>query len=49
MCVSVGAPGAFLDEGRRRILYFGVVAIFMLFDPLIKSRKNINISTSTSL
>ena len=49
VCVCVGAPGAVLDKGRRRILYFGVVAIFMLFDPVIKSRKNINIGTSTSL
>ena len=53
MCIVcvVGAPwpGAVLDKGRRRILYFGVVAIVVLFDRLIKSRKNINISPSTSL
>ena len=48
MCVCVVAPGAVLDKGRRRILYFGVVAIVVLFDPVIKSRKNINISPSTS-
>ena len=48
MCGFVGALGVVLDKGRRRILYFGVVAIVVLFDRLIKRRKNINISPSTS-
>ena len=49
MCVFVGALGVVLDKGRRRILYmyFGVVAIVVLFDRLIKRRKNINISPSS--
>ena len=49
MCGFVGALGVVLDEGLRRILYFGVVAIVVLFDRLIKSRKSINISPNTSL
>ena len=48
-CGFVGALGVVLDKGRRRILYFGVVAIVVLFDRLIKSRKSINISPNTSL
>ena len=47
MCV--GALGVVRDKGHRRILYFGVVAIIVLFDRLIKSRKNINIRPSSSL
>ena len=48
-CGFVGALGVVLDKGRRRILYFAVVAIVVLFDRLIKSRKSINISPNTSL
>ena len=47
-CVPLSAPGAVLDKVRGTILYFGVVAIVVLFDRLIKSRKNINIRPSTS-
>ena len=38
MCMCVSAPGAALDKVRGTILYFGVVAIVVLFDRLIKSR-----------
>ena len=48
MCMCVSAAGAVLDKVPGTILYFGVVAIVVLFDRLIKSMKNINIRPSTS-
>ena len=41
VCVGVwgggGGPGTVLDKGCGTILYFGVVAIVLLFDRLTKS------------
>ena len=48
MCMCVSAPGAVVDKIRGTILYFGVVAIVVLFDRLIKRRKNINVRPSTT-